>query len=123
MKFFSDGFNVEILSKGTAIDDESWPGERYQCDTYTVRLNSVALGEYNKAEPLNSFMTYDRVKDYLAYESEKDQLMRNWRDKLTKAMGIPDYGTPGHGVCIQKILSEFFAVVHTFKLDESATEA
>ena len=67
MKFFSDGFNVEVISKGTVIDDESYPGVRYQLDTYTVRLNAVALGAYQKAEQLNSFECYENVKDYLAY--------------------------------------------------------
>ena len=117
MKFFTDGFNLEIISKGGFIDGETWADRRYMIETYILRLNSVALGEYYKAEPINSYLTYEKVHDYLKYENEKKRLMERWMCKVTSAIGIPEHGTPGHGVVIQQVLSEIFALVHTYRCD------
>lgn len=107
-----DDFIVKVLSRGSCIDSQAGDGAVYQIETYTLRLNHVALNAYLLSEMMNSRECYadgpegralldDHIKEYA-------DRRREWRYKIARQIGCnPDAGS----FVATQLVAEFFGAI------------
>lgn len=110
------GFNVEILSRGGYVDRVD--DDLYQIDTYTLRLNHVALNGYLLSLTNNCRECYGdgRAGDeqWAAHQTGMAAQRKIWKAKMLEALRIG----PGDGsVVIKQIQAEVFAAVRMREVD------
>ncbi len=103
-------FKVEVLSRGSCIDRDG--GKVFQIDTFTLRLNHVALNEYLLSEMMNSRKCYSN--DELGMALWRDHRIKmvarrkTWKAKMLEALRI---GPSDSSMVIKQIQAEFFGAV------------
>ena len=109
MTELKEKFEVQLLSKGSFIDDATGTDKLYLVETYTVRLNYVALNEWILSKCLNQRECYETDEEWEAHVAEYKVKRSLWNGKVTDALDIdPETGS----VSITQAQSEIFAVVH-----------
>ena len=120
--FDDNKFSLQIIAKGAFVDDGVENGKLYIVEATTVRLNHVALNEWNRSECLNTRECYkdgpEGDAEWEAHKTEYAQRRKLWEEKLLKALGIYP---PKGGVRITQAQSEVFTVVHIWKVNQEAT--
>lgn len=113
-----DGFGVEIISRGAFIDRFAGDEKAYQIETYTLRLNHVALNAYLLSLTNNCRECYPDGRDGDEQWATHKTVMRGrrqaWKAKMLRALDIdPDTGS----MAIKQVQSEVFAAVWIRKVD------
>lgn len=107
-KFFEGKeFAVQVIAKGAFVDQPSEGGKTYLVETATVRLNHVALGEWNISSVDREW--FGTEEEYQHCKAEKRALLQEFREKLGAAVGF----APGPGkenISVEQVVSEVFAV-------------
>lgn len=110
-QFEGNEFAVEVLSRGSFVD-ASYPEKVYQVETMTLRLNWVAMNEYN-IYPVMDREDFDTDVEYSDYLTELAKERLKWRENLIQAIGLDEsQGT----IYITKVISEIFAVCQMTEL-------
>lgn len=113
----NDKFEVKLIAKGSFVDSE--PGNLFLVETYTIRLNHIALNDWLLSECHNCRECYidGEVGDaqWKAYQAERAELRKMWTDQIIAAIAI----NVGEGsICITQALSEVFTVVHITEMEQ-----
>lgn len=107
-KFFEGKeFAVQVIAKGAFVDQPSEGGKTYLVETATVRLNHVALGEWNISSVDREW--FGTEEEWEHCKAEKRALLQEFREKLARAVGF----APGPGkenISVEQVVSEVFAV-------------
>lgn len=107
-KFFEGKeFAVQVIAKGAFVDQPSEGGKTYLVETATVRLNHVALGEWNISSVDREW--FGTEEEWEHCKAEKRALLQEFREKLGAAVGF----APGPGkenISVEQVVSEVFAV-------------
>ena len=107
-KFFEGKeFAVQVIAKGSFVDQPSEGGKTYLVETATVRLNHVALGEWNISSVDREW--FGTEEEWEHCKAEKRALLQEFREKLGAAVGF----APGPGkenINVEQVVSEVFAV-------------
>lgn len=107
-KFFEGKeFAVQVIAKGSFVDQPSEGGKTYLVETATVRLNHVALGEWNISSVDREW--FGTEEEHQHCKAEKRALLQEFREKLGAAVGF----APGPGkenISVEQVVSEVFAV-------------
>ena len=114
-----DDFVVEVLSRGAYFDGKAGDGSVYQIDTFTLRLNHIALNAYLRSDMMNCRECYaDSEEGQARFEAHRAEyaVRRNaWRNNVLLALGI----CSGDGsVAITQVVAEVFAAVWIRELGE-----
>lgn len=108
-KFFEGKeFAVQVIAKGAFVDQPSEGGKTYLVETATVRLNHVALGEWQQAFVIGCNDCKNR-EQWERYKKAKLGLRKAFKEKLARAVGF----APGPGkenINVEQVVSEVFAV-------------
>ncbi len=107
-KFFEGKeFAVQVIAKGSFADQPSEGGKTYLVETATVRLNHVALREWNISSVDREW--FGTEEEWEHCKEEKRALLQEFREKLGAAVGF----APGPGkenINVEQVVSEVFAV-------------
>lgn len=119
-KFEGDKFLVQLVTKGAFVDDGGgYPP--HLIETYTLRLNHVALNEWIMSECLNTRDCYEdgEVGDaqWEAHKAERAERREAWKAQVLEALEI-DASTGG--ITIAQCISEVFTVVHIREMTEGS---
>lgn len=101
-------FAIEIIAEGSFVDVPGGLSDSvYQVETKTIRLNHIALDEWDRSEIVEELEDFETRVEYHNYIDEKMELRANFKSKLRQAMGYDDWST----FVIERVLSEIFTVV------------
>lgn len=107
------GFSLQVISKGSFVDDGVGGGSSYLVEVATVRLNHIALNEWISSECFNSRDCYEDGENgdaqWEAHKAEYAERRRAWKDRIIQALEID---SSKGGICITQAQSEVFTVVH-----------
>lgn len=106
--FSKNEFAIEIIAEGSFVDVPGGLSDSvYQVETKTIRLNHIALDEWDRSEIVEELEDFETRVEYHNYIDEKMELRANFKSKLRQAMGYDDWST----FVIERVLSEIFTVV------------
>lgn len=114
-----DTFDLQVLARGSYIDNATGDGDAYLVEAITVRLNHVALNAWGLSAVMNCRECYKsgeagdaQWQEYLARQKARREA---WEMEVMAALGIdPDAGS----VKTTQALSEVFVVVHIRRLNK-----
>ncbi len=112
------GFEVEVLSRGSYFDNKAGDGKAYQIDTFTLRLSPAMLNAYIRSEMMNARECYEDGpagdKQWDDYQWTIGARRNLWRAKVLDALNIdPDNGS----VAITQVVAEVFAAAWIRELE------
>lgn len=108
-KFFEGKeFAVQVIAKGAFVDQPSEGSKPYLVETATVRLNHVALGEWQQAFVIGCNDCKNR-EQWERYKKAKLGLRKAFKEKLARAVGF-DPGPGKENINVEQVVSEVFAV-------------
>ncbi len=112
-KFESSEFAIQLMAKGSFIDNSTGDGTQYLVEAFTIRLNYVALNAWILSETMNCRECYDTDKEWEDHKAEYQSRLEAWDEKIVDILGIdPNAGS----VSIKQAQSEVFTVVHIRKI-------
>lgn len=109
-KFEGNEFAVEVLSRGSFIDT-SFPEKVYRVETMTLRLNWVAMNEYN-IYPVMDREDFDTDEEWNEYEVKRMDAQQEWRENLLRAIGLDGCDC----VYVRQVITEIFALCRMTEL-------
>lgn len=112
-KFEGNDFSLQVISKGSFIDDGVEDGSLYLVEATTIRLNHVALNAWIFSECLNTRDCYEDGEkgdaEWEAHKTKYAERRRNWQKQITDILEID---TDSGGISITQSQSEVFTVVY-----------
>ncbi len=129
MKPLSDTeFDLQVISRGAYLDSGTIPGEVYEVEAISIRLNHVALNEWFETQEWNSRDCYETLLEWQKYCSEIRTKRYSWEKKVVAALKLDadalgcflDCGA-SRSIAITQSLSEVFSVVCIHKLYDQMT--
>ena len=111
--FKKDKFAIEIISKGSFIDDDpSFKGKGYVVETFVIRLNHVSLNEWILSKVREDQDSYETTEKWEAHCEERKARRAALEKRITEELDIdPNRGS----VSITQSVSEIFTVVHIYE--------
>lgn len=110
-------FAIEIIAEGNFVDVPGGMSDSvYQVETKTIRLNHVALSEWDKSEIVEELEDFETRIEWHTYLDEKMELRANFENKLRHALGYNDWGS----FVVKQVLGEIFTVVATKDITKSS---
>lgn len=110
--FRKDEFAVQVVTRGAFLDnDPGYGGKVYQVETATIRLNHIALGEWQDSRINREPDDFDTDEEWGKYLDGQLKIIRNMDRKIAAAAGfppIPDNADP----IVKQVLGEVFAVAY-----------
>lgn len=113
-----DGFEVQLLAKGSFIDSATGNDKAYLVETYTIRLNYVALNDWLLSQTSNCRECYETDGEWEAHKADYKARRETWNKRVVSALGIDP---EAKGVNIAQVVSEVFTVVHIQELPVKKT--
>lgn len=115
--FKTDRFAIEIVSSGGFIDDDpGFRGNPYSVQTYTIRLNHVALAAFRAAtatddhEDDETWAAWHPGEDRKTYRIAVEKRKAEFDAQIANALQITGAATGSFSVV--RVLSEIFSVVY-----------
>lgn len=115
--FNTDRFAIEIISSGEFLDnDPGFRGKTYTVQTYTIRLNHVALAAWRAAtatddrEDDDTWAAWHPGEDRQTYRAAVEKRRADFDAQIADALQITGRATGSFSVVC--VLSEIFAVVY-----------
>jgi hypothetical protein len=122
MKQTGEEFDFEVIARGAFIDDlrsgGAYPKSLYRVETITLRLNHIALNDYNLSIVGNVRECYsDGAEGDKEFESHKEEYRRRrdvWEKTIIDRLGLET--GKGIGVFMGHVESEIFTIVYTVRM-------
>jgi predicted ATPase len=111
--FEGSAFAIQLVAKGSYVDNGVGDGKSYLIETYVIRLNHVAHNEWILSEVMSSPDAFNSREGWEAYIAKYNARRETWNSKIVDSLGID--GEVG-GICITQSQSEVFTVVHIREL-------
>jgi len=110
--FRKDEFAVQVVARGAFLDnDPGYGGKVYQVETATIRLNHIALGEWQDSRINREPDDFDTDEEWGKYLDGQLKIIRDMNRKIAVAAGfspLPDKAD----VHVTQVISEVFAVAY-----------
>lgn len=101
-------FAIEIIAEGSFVDVPGGLSDNiYEVETKTIRLNHIAMREWDKGEIVEQSEDFETRAEWHNYRDEKMELRANFENKLRHTMGYDDWDS----FAITRVFSEIFTVV------------
>ena len=108
----SDEFDVEVISRGSYLDNSTGDGKTWKIEVITLRMNHIALNKWLLSECLNCRDCYSTDEEWQAHRAEKKAEREAWAAEITNILKIGEAG----GVSITQSQSEIFTLVHIYEI-------
>jgi len=120
--FKGDKFAIQVIAKGSYIDNGVGDGSSYTVEATTIRLNHVALNKWSGTHQFNCRNVYadgpEGDAEYDAYKARVQQQLDFFNAQIMSDLRInPDQG----GILITQSQAEVFTVVQIWE-NEPAKE-
>jgi hypothetical protein len=110
MKKFEDNeFVIQLIAKGSFVDNGTGNCHSYLVEAFTLRLNHVALNAWIFSETMNCRECYDTDEEWEAHKTEYRAKRECWKNQI---IGILEIDQETGSVSITQSQSEVFTVVH-----------
>ena len=109
----ANGFGLQLLAKSSFVDNTAVPKEHFLVETFTVRLNRVALNAWLLSEMDNVREFYATEEEWEAHKAEYKKKRSIVRSQILDALEIDPASGGGN---ILQVLTDVFSVVHVRKL-------
>lgn len=111
--FEGNEFALQVIAKGSFIDNGVGYGKSFQVEAATIRLNHIALNAWLLSEMSNTRACYEDGPEgdaqWEAHKKEWAERRRVWEAQVVGTLGIdPNTGS----VSITQAQTEVFSVVH-----------
>mgnify|MGYP001020434667 CR=1 FL=1 len=109
---WNNEFCIQVISKGAYVD---YPGDgrMFIVETTVIRLNYIALNEWNSSECLNCRDCYETDEEWNAHKAEYAQKREAVRAQIIDSLGI---NANKGGIYITPSQAEVFTVVHIWEI-------
>jgi hypothetical protein len=111
-------FVVEVLSRGAYFDGKAGDGSVYQIDTFTLRLNHIALNAYLLSDMMNCRECYSDSEDgQTAFEEDRIEhaaRRKRWGERVADQIGVD---LNAGSFVVTQALAEVFAAVWIRELE------
>lgn len=105
----SDEFAIQLMAKGSFVDNGTGNGRSCLVEAFTLQLNHVAMNAWILSKTMNCRECYDADEEWEEHKAKYKAKREAWNKKIIDALGIdPAAGS----ICITQAQSEVFAVVH-----------
>jgi hypothetical protein len=111
--FEDDNFAIQLMAKGSFIDNGTGSDCSYLVEAFTLRLNHIALNAWILSETFNCRECYDTNDEWEVHKAEYNERRNVWNKQIVDILEIDsDAGS----VSITQSQSEVFTVVHIRKI-------
>lgn len=115
-QFESGEFAIQVMARGSFVDTACGKNN-FVIEATTIRLNHIALNEWNGSQNHNCRECYEDGPDgdleWEAHKKERTERFDSWTRKIKNDLGIsPD----DKGITITQAQAEVFSVVHIWKV-------
>jgi hypothetical protein len=111
--FNSDTFTIQLIAKGSFVDNSAGSTNTYLVEVFTLRLNHIAFNEWLLSEMLSKHDCFNTTKEWEAHKAKYKARRDTVNMKIIEALGIdPESGS----VSITQLLSEVFTVIYIRKM-------
>jgi hypothetical protein len=108
-----DKFVIQVIARGAFVDDGAGGGQSYMVETYTLRLNHVALNAWILSDLLNCREFYSTIEEWEEHKAKQKTKREAVKSQVLDVLNIdPNTGS----ACITQSLSEIFTLVHIRKI-------
>ncbi len=111
--FEGSSFAIQLVAKGSYVDNGVGNGKSYLVETYVIRLNHVALNSWISSTAMSSPDAFNSQEEWEAHEAKYKARQETWNTKITDALGLDENAG---GICIAQSQSEVFTVVRISEL-------
>lgn len=98
-----DGFGFRVIATGDFID------QGYLITVHSIRLSPEALNAWYTSKVKGAPAFYESREAWEAYKAEKEQLRREWEERIAKLIGYES--GEDSSFCITQSVSEIFTIV------------
>jgi hypothetical protein len=116
----TEGFDLQIITRGSYVDSETNPEKVCVIETATLRLSWDALNDYLKSIVYDGREVYadgeDGDREYAEYKRNKTQRRDEWERRVKTAIGLDEVN---EGVVITQVHSEVFTAVHIWEVPKA----
>jgi hypothetical protein len=102
-------FDFDVMARGSFIDNATGE-DLFRIEAITLRLNSIALNEYNDSLGHNAPECYDTHEEWMHYRARKDGELAAWKKKVLDMLGLYEEQDKA-GAAITQAQTEVFTVV------------
>lgn len=112
-KFEDNNFAIQLLAKGSFVDNGTGNEKSFLVEAFTIRLNHIALNAWIMSETMNCRECYDSNHEWEDHKAEYKAKREAWNKQIIDILNIDsDTGS----VSITQSQSEVFAVVYIHKI-------
>lgn len=115
--FEGKNFALQVIAKGSFIDNGVGYGCSFQVDVTTIRLNHVGLNEWLMSEMSNTRECYEDGPEgdaqWEAHKVEYAERRKTWEAQVIKSL---DIDSSVGSVSITQAQTEIFTVVHILEI-------
>lgn len=108
-KFDGNDFAVQLLAKGSFVDNGTGNDKSYLVEVFTLRLNHIALNAWILSETMNCRECYDTDEEWENHKAEYKAKREICNKQIIDAVEIDQRAG---SVNITQSQSEVFTVVH-----------
>jgi hypothetical protein len=112
-EFEGNEFVIQIISKGSFVDNGTGNGSSFLVEATTVRMNHIALNAWILSETMNCRECYDTDEEWKAHKVKYEKRREAVKAQILEALEID---SNKGSVSITQSLSEVFTVVHIRKI-------
>lgn len=111
--FEGNDFAIQVIAKGSFVDNGTGNGHSYLVEAFTLRLNHIALNAWLSSHTYNCRECYETDKEWEDHKAEYKARLEAWENQIVEILEIdPKEGS----VSITQSQSEVFTVVHIRKI-------
>jgi DNA topoisomerase VI subunit A len=110
VNFEGNEFAIQVIGKGSYVDNGTGNGKSYRIEATTIRLNHIALNAWILSSMLNCRDCYETNEEWEAYKAETTAEREAVRAQIIDALGIK-IDADKESICITQSQSEVFTVV------------
>jgi len=112
-KFEEDYFVIQLMAKGSYVDNSNGSDCLYLVEAFTIRLNHIALNAWILSAMFNTRDCYETDEEWETHKAEYKTRREAFNKQIIEALEIePSAGS----VSITQAQSEVFTVVHIRKI-------
>lgn len=113
VNFEGNEFALQVIAKGSYVDNGSGGGKSFLIETTIIRLNHIALNAWLLSIMSNCRECYNTDEEWEAHKAEYAERREAAKAQIIDALGIDaDKGS----ICITQSLSEVFTVVQIWDI-------
>lgn len=119
MDFEGNEFAIQVIAKGSYVDNGSGGGKSFLIETTIVRMNHIVLNAWILSTTFNCRECYNTDEEWEAHKAEYAERRKAVIEKIIDALGIK-IDTDKESICITQSQSEVFTVVHISDITAAA---